>query len=123
MTSTGLHEAREALRLREGVLEKNASNDIAHWSGELAEKPLVNQIAEWARTLRIEAVIWTNLPPRFRNEERAPSADELVAYLSSLPPELGRKAERYVRMTPRQIDTDYRRIVETRLGWTPQSYI
>lgn len=123
MSLTSLSEAREALRLREGISEKNATSDIAHWNGESAARTLAEHIAEWARNLRIEAVIWTNLPPKFRNEERAPSGDELVAYLSSLPPEQGKKAERYVRMTPRQVDTDYRRILESRLGWTPESSI
>ena len=119
MSTTNLARAREALRSREGVLKKNAERHIAHWSGGKVESPVVRRIAEWSKGLKIGTVIWTNLPPKFHKDERVPSVDEVVAHLDSLPHEKRKNAERYVRMTPRQIDTNYRRIIQARLGWTP----
>lgn len=45
--------------------------------------------------------------------------DEAVAYLRQLPHEQRRHAERYIRMTPCQVDTPYRRRFELEFGWTP----
>lgn len=123
MSRKDLAEAKEALRSREGVPEKNAEKHIAHWNGAEAESPTIRRIAEWARGLEIDAVTWTNLPPKFHQEERVPSVKEVVAHLDSLSHEKRRNAERYVRMTPRQIDTDYRRMIEAKLGWTAQGQI
>ena len=36
-----------------------------------------------------------------------------------LPHAAGQAAERYIRMTPRQVDTPYRRHFEAEFGWTP----
>lgn len=119
MSVIDLAAAREALRRRENVLEKNAHKHIAHWVGGKVEGHVVRRIAEWAQGLKIAAVIWTNLSPKFHEEERAPSVEEVVSHLDSLRHEKRRNAERYVRMTPRQIDTEYRRAIEARLGWTP----
>jgi hypothetical protein len=111
--------AREALRKREGILEKNREKHIAVWStpDENCDPP---SISAWARGLNIDAVVWTALPPRFDGKDgRVPSPDEAVDYLRKLPHEQRRHAERYIRMTPRQVDTPYRRRFELEFGWTP----
>ncbi len=120
MSVTDLDEAREALRKREGILRKNAEKHVGHWIKGMRSTGRLRRIARWAKTNEIDAVIWTNLPPKFGEEEgRVPSPDQVVVYLDSRPHEQRRNAERYVRMTPRQIDTDYRRAIEATLGWTP----
>ena len=114
-----LADAREALRRRENVLEKNAEKHIA-WSRGAAPPAGYPQIATWADRLSLMA----SFGPRFpKNLVRlnVPTPDQAVEHLRSLPHEQRRNAERYVRMTPRQVDTPYRRRFELEFGWSPQS--
>src|SRR6266446_10996558 len=77
--------AREALRRREGVLEKNRENHIAVWQAADQNDSSPASISAWARGLKIDAVVWTALPPCFNGEEnRVPTPDEAVAYLRRL---------------------------------------
>ena len=118
-----LAEAREALRAREGISKKNESEHVGAWQRRRAAEAVAERIGQWAEELALDAVIWTNLPPRFGGKETFPSAEEVVAHLNSAPHEKRKNAERYVRMTPRQIDTEYRRRIEAALGWTCASPI
>jgi hypothetical protein len=59
------------------------------------------------------------LDPKFKQEKRVPTSDEVIAFLRMLPPEVRSGAEEYIRKTPRQIDTAYRRRIEAELHWTP----
>ena len=112
--------AREALRKRENVPEKNREKHIKVWSTGDQNDSDPASISAWARGLKIDAVVWTALPPRFSGEEgRVPTPDEAVTYLRQLPHEQRRHAERYIRMAPRQVDTPYRRRFEAEFGWTP----
>jgi hypothetical protein len=117
-----LDEARESLRKRENIPEKNAAAYIGHWTkGMGAEgigaEGIVGHIKSWAERLGLEAVIWTNLPPKFNRREEFPTADQVLAYLRSLEHESRQNAERYIRLAPQQIDTEYRRTIERELGW------
>jgi len=49
--------------------------------------------------------------------------DEVVSFLRNLPQEKQRNAEEYIRKTPRQIDTEYRRRIEAEWNWTPTGEI
>ncbi len=120
-----LGEAREALRKRECVLEKNAAAHIGHWErGQAGERTGIGlRIEQWALGLGLDAAVWTSLPPKFANAENLPTAEDVVQHLQNLPHEKRKNAERYVRMTPRQIDTEYRRAIERELGWTCVSAI
>lgn len=81
-------------------------------------------IGNWAERISLDAVIWTALLPKFNGERgKIPSSDEVIFYLSNLPDEKRRHAEEYIHMVPRQIDTDYRRKIETVLRWTSLSKI
>jgi len=78
------------------------------------------RIAEWLREKRIDAAVWTALPPKSQDTSgRAPTAQEVVAILDGMPPEQRAEAEKYVRCTPAHIDTAYRRHIEAALGWRP----
>ena len=115
---------REALRKREDVPEKNQETSIAVWFSENQNAPALASISRWAENLGLAAVLWTALPPRFEKKDgRVPHVEEAVEYLRKLPHEQRRHAERYVRMTPVQIDTPYRRRFELEFGWTPLATI
>jgi hypothetical protein len=50
-----------------------------------------------------------------------PTIDDALKSLRELPNEKRRNAEEYIRRAPTQIDTAYRRRIETELRWTPLS--
>ena len=110
--------AREALRLREGTLEKNPEH-IGGWS--IGDKPSSSIVGldAWAGALSLDGVVWTALPPKFKCVDRTPSEEEVVKHLSDLTGPQRKCAEEYVRRAPRQIDTGYRRRIEAMLHWFP----
>jgi hypothetical protein len=118
MDSTNLASAKSDLRKREGIPEKNEEKHIGSWSVGQPSPALIPILAEWASAHGIAHVIWTNLPPKFNGEQRAPSSDQVVHYLAGLVGAQREVAERYVRFTPRQIYTTYRRRIEAALQWT-----
>lgn len=113
-----VHDAREALRKREGVPERYRGL-ITVWpcGDQIASDP--SSISDWMKELKIDAVVWTGLLPLFRKKVQVPTEDEAVAYLRQLRNGNRQRAEQYIRMTPRQIDTPYRRRFELEFGWTP----
>jgi hypothetical protein len=119
MEMPDLAEAREALRKREDIPENNAAKHIRAWTTGDAAPPLLVGMPEWAESRDIDSVVWTALPPKFDNTNgRVPTIDEVVLYLSGLTGEVRDRAERYIRFAPKQIDTAYRRKIESTLQWT-----
>lgn len=119
---TDLDKAREALREREGIFKKNLDIHIGVYihGSHSAKNEIEARIDSWMKPLMLDAVIWTNLPPKFNGmDNKISTADEVVEYLSTLEYSGRKNAEHYVRMAPRQIDTDYRRYIEAKLHWTP----
>ena len=117
-----INDALESLRAREHIRKTNVSCHIGRWErGQDHHTAVVPEIHHWASRMGLDAVLWTALPPRFRgNTGTVPSAKEVVDYLTNLRPyERRRHAEQYVRRTPVQIDTEYRRLIEIELGWLP----
>lgn len=114
-----LSEARDALRKREGVPESARARIASFSAGEDPACSLAG-VSEWVAKQGLDAIVWTALPPRFKEEDgRAPSIDEAVEYLRALPYEQQRHAERYVRLAPAQVDTPFRRRFESEFGWRP----
>jgi len=121
-TVDDVQAAREALRRRERIPPNELERHIAVWQVPSQGDSLPPTISAWARSLAIDAVVWTALPPSFSGQKgRVPTLDEAVAHLRHLPHEQRRQAERYVRLAPRQIDTPYRRRFELEFGWAPLS--
>ncbi|HEU5381545.1 MAG TPA: hypothetical protein VFV38_39495 [Ktedonobacteraceae bacterium] len=118
MTVSDLATAKEKLAEREGISVGDISKYIGYWSstgschGQCSEV-----IGRWASSPGLDAVIWTNLPPKVHNEERVPGVEEILTFLQNQPSEQRKQAEEYIRKTPRQIDTDYRRHIEAALNW------
>jgi len=110
-----LESARAALAKREN------SECIGYWTpDENSGSKFVPSIERWAVSKGIDAVVWTDLPPKFeRRNGRVPTAEEVIGYLQNLSEETQRLAEEYIRRAPGQIDTTYRRRIEAELGWTP----
>jgi hypothetical protein len=124
MSVTQLDVAREALRARENIPNKNADSHVGSWKrGEAAAVGVATRIGRWAEHLGLDGVVWTNLPPKYDGNETVPSGEAILAHLNSLPHEKRKNAERYIRMAPRQIDTKYRRLIEKELEWSPLSAI
>lgn len=107
-------EGCDALRQR----EKCNINSIGIWKLGESAPPNIIDIQEWADRRSVSAVIWTNLPAKF-NEivGKVPTKNEVVNYLNNLDNETRKIAEEYIRRTPKQIKTEYRKEIETQLGW------
>jgi hypothetical protein len=122
LSSLGSLEAATAdLAAREGIPEKRTSDAIGVWKrGGENSADIDPQIANWATRLDLHGVVWTNLKPKFHDQDRMPSEDEVIDHLrNGISHEERTTAERYVRMAPRQVDTPYRRRIELEFGWTP----
>jgi len=118
MDATNLKSAREALGLREGI-PKDDSKGIGDWSVGASPPELIFGLPTWAEVRGIQHVVWTALPPKFDGKWETPTGDQILRYLSTLVGTARDFAERYIRYTPRQIDTTYRRRIEAALQWTP----
>jgi hypothetical protein len=119
MTVASLAEARAKLAAREGIEDTRADQDIGGWSLGNPENPCIAGLAAWAAARGIEHVVWTALPPKLGVEAgRLPTLDQVVQHLAGLTGPERDLAEQYIRRTPRQVDTRYRRAVEAQLGWT-----
>lgn len=116
MDSTDVPTARKALRNREG---NPPIEHIGCWSvGEPSPRSIPG-LSEWALAHGLNAVIWTAIPPKFAGEVgRLPQIEEVLDHLRRLVGAERDNAERYIRLAPRQIDTDYRRKIEAELGWS-----
>lgn len=118
MDETVLALAKADLRKREGISENNTNKHIGTWSVGDASPSLIPDLAEWATARGVDHVVWTNLPPKFENNEEIPSETQVLSYLSQLSDAKRATAENYIRMAPKQICTAYRRGIEVTLQWT-----
>ena len=119
---SNLEKAKKELADREGIIEKNVSKHVGYWLQSSDSKhSFADVIERWAIQKEVNAVIWTALTPKFNKQEVTPSADDVISFLHTLPHERKKHAEEYTRKAPRQIDTDYRRKIETEFHWTPLS--
>lgn len=118
MDSDNLKAAREQLRLREGPTR---TEYIGHWSRGNRSPASIPELREWALARNIDAVVWTALPPKFKDEDhRQPSVEDVLGHLRGLSGIQREEAEKYIRRAPRQIDTAYRRRIEAELQWLPK---
>lgn len=118
LATRDLKEARAMLQEREKITPEKPE-----WIGSV---PSVDgartdaRIAAWLKQKRIDAAVWTAVPPKFDGENgNVPSSEQVVAWLDSCSGERREAAEDYIRRTPAHIDTRYRRAIAARLGWLP----
>ena len=110
--------AREALRIREG---RPKLDKIGIWcTGEDAPNNIPS-LPEWAAAHEVDVVIWTALKPQYKENGnkvcKRPQVGWVLNYLQQLTGSQRDCAEQYIRCTPPQIDTEYRRQIEATLGW------
>ena len=118
MDGEDLTEMRECLRVREG---RTKPEYIESWSCGEASPCCIPGLGEWALARKLDAVIWTALPPRFKKMDgKIPEETDVVSCLRELRGAIRDEAERYIRQAPRQIDTAYRRRIEAEFGWFPE---
>jgi diadenosine tetraphosphate (Ap4A) HIT family hydrolase len=77
-------------------------------------KSILPTIKSWSKQKQLDAVVWTDLPPKFDDF----SGLNVLKYLRKLKGRSARDAESYVRNAPPQIRTEIRSILEKELGWT-----
>lgn len=120
-----MREAVDNLREVEGIpaFSKDKIGYVNLQSGEQRSSVVVDiadEIRRWAYMKKVEAVIWTDLPPKFEEETGTEFTEEnVISYLNNLPDDSKKKAEEYIRRAPRQIRTGFRSAIENKLGWFP----
>lgn len=117
MDTAEMQTAKAALKERERCKEQ----DIGSWSSREADPPGILNLQHWAESRGVDAVIWTALPAKIGTEQRTPTEEEVLRYLGGLNGATRDTAEKYVRFAPPQIDTAYRRRIESTLHWTRHS--
>lgn len=118
MQITDLNKAIKSLQKREKIPNVN---NIGFWSLDKIGPGLIIDLPLWAKSKNIQAVVWTGLRPKFNGKEMTPTKEVIVKYLGGLTGKRRALAEEYIRRTPRQINTEYRREIEAFLGWAPVS--
>jgi hypothetical protein len=118
MNTDDLEKAKDSLRKREETTGKRIHSVASE--EEIDQDVTVKQtIQKWLKENDLDDAIWTGLPPKFNDtDDKVATPDEILAYLRGLKAEERHAAEEYVRKTPPQIDTEYRRLIERELGWT-----
>lgn len=112
--------ARTALAGREG----SGLHAIGCWPDATPKYDVgAAEVTAWAKAKGLDAVVWTALPPKFRNKTGgAPaSAGVAIEYLRQLGPEAAVAAREYVERAPAQVRTPFRSAFEEQLGWTARS--
>lgn len=119
MSVGNLQTAIQSLQQREGIADRNRDTLIGRVKADDNPTEEIKKIIlNWLKAYNLDAAIWTDLKPKFNNEDRTPSIEEVLGHLTKLDYEDKKHAEEYIRKTPKQIDTDYRREIEMTLGWT-----
>ena len=120
MSTNDLSIAKESLRIREGIPKSKLEVSIASIITKEETKDKFDEIIhKWAAYLDLDAVIWTSLSPKFNNiDGKSPTLPEAIEYIKSLDINTRTIVEEYIRRTPKQIDTEYRREFESEFGWT-----
>lgn len=121
MQVNDLDTAIVSLAKREGISEEKIQKDVGYCYGTTKSDGESSEvITQWASRVGLDAVVWTALPPRFDKEDgKIPTAEDVISFLRKPSQKYPGKAEEYIRKTPRQIDTEYRRRIEAEFKWKP----
>lgn len=123
------HQSVEEAVLNLAVREGSGRKSIGYYDktkNELSSDVSIEQnILDWIKDKDIDAVIWTNLKENWdvKNEKgeiiRVIQPNNRIEYLKELKGNASALAEEYIRRTPPQIQTHFRKLIEEELNWTP----
>jgi hypothetical protein len=122
MSVDTLDEAKRKLADRESITEENIRYSIGFWerASDSSHGKCVPQISAWAKSLDLDAVVWTNLKCGFlKTRDKMPEYGQVLEQIEQLSHEERRVAEEYIRRAPVQIDTEFRRRLQRDMGWMP----
>lgn len=111
MNVTDIGHAKESLARREGISEGNISNSIGFWDRQTDNSHGLakEEVKEWAKTLGLDGVVWTNLKYGFKKSRgKYPTLEEAKEHILSLREEKQKNAIDYIFKAPNQIATEYR---------------
>lgn len=127
-TLSNYHNLEEAV-LNLAVREGSGRNSIGSYDKNkdtFSSKFLFKEeIKNWIKNTDFDAVIWTNLGENWniKNDKgdiiRQIEPERRIEYLKELKGNTSAIAEEYIRRTPIEINTDFRKEIEATLNWTP----
>lgn len=122
MTLSDIEGAMEALSKREGITATDWKSKIGNWKTGDPAPPTIPSVPDWAKAHGLDAVIWTALGPRYKDSDdkelnERPRIEWILNYLQGLVGTSMDVAKQYFCCAPKQIDTEYRRRVESVMGW------
>lgn len=114
--------AKQKLGLREydAAKPKWIEANIGFWdkSSGTSHGEGADAIAAWAEARDLEGVVWTNLDCGFQASRGVmPTGEQIIAYLRALQGAERAAAEEYIRQTPHQVSTAYRKLICAELNW------
>lgn len=113
-----LDEAILDLAIREGCGKSKIGYVLKEISDNQSDTPQI--IYKWLLSQNLDAVIWTNLKPNFKDKiGLALNEDNVINYLKYIPQEVQTKAEEYIRKAPLAIKTPIRTAIQNKLDWHP----
>lgn len=126
-TLSNYHNLEEAI-LNLAVREGSGRNSIGSYDKSkdtFSSKFLFkDEIINWIKNTDFDAVIWTNLCENWniKNDKgdiiRQIEPERRIEYLKELKGHTSAIAEEYIRRTPHQIVTAFRKKIESELNWT-----
>jgi hypothetical protein len=127
MATHDLDEAIENLIEREGTVRRRIGFiDLTTGESRCNVIPdLKGKIENWAEKKGFDAVIWTDLPPRFKEKTgmdfNAENVIRYLRYLEKYNDEAFKRAKEYIIKAPKQIQTEIRKVIEKTFGWEMNS--
>ena len=113
MTCDNLIYAKNSLQEKENTTKGNIHYaKVTDTTNDEIKIILIN----WLKNKDLDAAIWTGITYSKKTDEKRPTIDYIIDHLKKLDYETRKVAEEYIRKAPRQIDTEYRRMIEMEFG-------
>ena len=123
------YESEEEAILNLAVREGSGRNSIGSYDKNKdtfsSKFQFEDEIKRWIKNTDFDTVIWTNLGENWniKNDKgdiiRQIEPEKRIEYLKELKGNTSAITEEYIRRTPIEINTDFRKEIEATLNWTP----
>ena len=115
---------RDGQQPSQDAIHRFVHDSCGFWSSSYSRGRCADIVGRWATPRDLLAVVWTDFPTRFnRVDGQTPTRTQVIEFLRGLSGREREQAMNYVAKAPRQITTDYRHEIETRLGWKSTSIV